>query len=94
LSHLPVLIEEVDVLNKSAFVVGMTALWLIFNNSQIPAQNSRDSLSKRIDLNDPVIKYLPYFKLKDERYKNITILHLLSHTSGLPDIEAEELYTS
>jgi CubicO group peptidase (beta-lactamase class C family) len=48
----------------------------------------------RIDLNDPVIKHLPYFRLKDERYKSITILHLLSHTSGLPDIEAEELYSS
>lgn len=49
---------------------------------------------KKIDLNDLVIKHLPYFKLKDERYKSITILHLLSHTSGLPDIEAEELYSS
>jgi CubicO group peptidase (beta-lactamase class C family) len=49
---------------------------------------------KRIDLNDPVVKHLPYFKLKDERYKDITILHLLSHTSGLPDIEAGELYSS
>ncbi len=49
---------------------------------------------KRINLNDPVIKYLPYFKLKGESYKSITIMHLLSHTSGLPDIEAEELYSS
>jgi CubicO group peptidase (beta-lactamase class C family) len=48
----------------------------------------------RIDLNDPIIKHLPYFKLKDEGYKRITILHLVSHTSGLPDIEAEELYSS
>jgi len=47
-----------------------------------------------IDLNDPVIKHLPYFKLKDEKYKSITILQLLSHTSGLPDIETEELYSS
>jgi CubicO group peptidase (beta-lactamase class C family) len=49
---------------------------------------------KRIDLNSPVSKYLSYFKLRDERYKNITLLELLSHTSGLPDIESEELYSS
>ena len=49
---------------------------------------------KRIDLNHPVIKYLPYFKMKDQRYKSITLLQMLSHTSGLPDIEAEELYSS
>lgn len=49
---------------------------------------------KRINLNDPVRKHLPYFKLKDDRYTSITILQLLSHTSGLPDIEAGELYSS
>ncbi len=48
----------------------------------------------RLDLGDPVMKYLPYFKLKDNRYKYITIFHLLSHTSGLPDIETEEFYSS
>ncbi len=48
----------------------------------------------RVALDDPVIKYVPYFKLKDTRYKRITIRHLLSHTSGLPDIEADELYSS
>jgi len=152
--------------NRSAFVIGLTAFWLLFNNSRFPARNSHHSFSgqmdsfineyldwynipglsiaivcggkvvfskgygvrnvisgqraapdtlystasvtklfvgtaimqlveqKRINLNDSVIKYLPYFRLKDERYKIITILHLLSHTSGLPDIEAEELYSS
>ena len=38
----------------------------------------------RIDLNAPVTRYLPYFMLKDNRYKDITIKHLLTHTSGLP----------
>lgn len=49
---------------------------------------------KLIGLNDPVKKHLPYFIMKDERYMNITILQMLSHTSGLPDIETAELYTS
>ena len=38
----------------------------------------------RIHLDDPVIKYLPEFKMKDERYKDITIHMCLDHTSGLP----------
>lgn len=37
----------------------------------------------KLDLNKKVIDYLPEFKLKDERYKDITILHLLTHSSGL-----------
>lgn len=37
----------------------------------------------KIDLDSPVVKYLPYFKLNDSRYVNITIRQLLTHTSGL-----------
>lgn len=37
----------------------------------------------KLDLNKKVIDYLPEFKLKDDRYKDITILHLLTHSSGL-----------
>src|SRR6266513_4165026 len=39
----------------------------------------------QIDLDAPVIRYLPYFRLDDERYRNVTIHQLLSHTSGIPD---------
>ncbi|MBU5310424.1 serine hydrolase [Tissierella carlieri] len=39
----------------------------------------------KIRLDECVIEYLPYFKLKDDRYKNITIRQLLSHISGMPD---------
>ncbi|HXI23065.1 MAG TPA: serine hydrolase [Pyrinomonadaceae bacterium] len=39
----------------------------------------------KIDLDAPLTKYLPYFKLDDERYKAITIRQMLSHTSGIPD---------
>jgi len=39
----------------------------------------------KINLDECLIKYLPYFKLRDDRYKKITIRQLLSHISGMPD---------
>jgi len=44
----------------------------------------------RIKLEDPVAKYVPYFKLADERYKNITIRQMVTHTSGMPDVQDYE----
>lgn len=38
----------------------------------------------RVDLDDPVREHLPEFQLADARASDITIRHLLSHTSGLP----------
>ncbi len=40
-----------------------------------------------IQLDEPIARYLPYFNLNDERYSQITIRQLLSHTSGLPDMD-------
>ena len=40
----------------------------------------------KIDLDAPLIKYLPYFQMNDERYRTITIHQMLSHTSGIPDV--------
>jgi len=37
-------------------------------------------------LDDPVIQYLPAFKIRSGDYGAITVRQLLSHTSGLPDI--------
>lgn len=37
-----------------------------------------------VNLDDPVVKYLPELKMDDARLKKITIRHLLSHTSGIP----------
>ena len=37
-----------------------------------------------IDLDAPVIRYLPDFQVADERYPDITIRHLLLYTSGIP----------
>lgn len=39
----------------------------------------------KIDLDAPITKYLPDFKMADEQYKQITIHQLLSHQSGMPD---------
>ena len=39
----------------------------------------------KVDLDAPVTKYLPYFALADGRQDEITVRHLLTHTSGLPD---------
>lgn len=41
----------------------------------------------KIDLDAPIIKYLPYFVMKDDRYKTITVRQMLTHTSGMPDTE-------
>ena len=40
----------------------------------------------KVDLDKPVTDYLPYFKLADERYRDITVYHLVTHRSGLPEV--------
>ncbi|MFC3749797.1 serine hydrolase domain-containing protein [Paenibacillus sp. GCM10012306] len=37
----------------------------------------------KIDLDTPVVQYIPEFRMKDERYKQITPRMLLNHSSGL-----------
>lgn len=44
----------------------------------------------KIDLDESLTHYLPYFMMADERYKNITIRHMLNHTSGIPDVDDYE----
>ncbi len=39
--------------------------------------------SGKLDLDQPVVKYLPDFKMADPRYKDITVRMLLNHSSGL-----------
>ncbi len=41
----------------------------------------------KVSLDDPVIKYLPYFRLQDDRYKEITVRQMATHTSGMPDVK-------
>lgn len=38
----------------------------------------------KLDINRHLIDYLPDFKMKDERFREITIKQMLNHTSGLP----------
>ena len=40
----------------------------------------------KVQLDDLVTKHLPYFKMNDDRYKNITVEQLLLHTAGIPDV--------
>ena len=44
----------------------------------------------KLKLDDPVVKHLPYFRLADERYSDITIRQMLNHTAGMPDVEDYE----
>lgn len=44
----------------------------------------------KIELDEKLIYYLPYFKMADERYKDITIRQMLAHTSGIPNIDDYE----
>ena len=44
----------------------------------------------KMDLDKKLTHYLPYFKMKDPRYKAITIRHVLTHTSGIPDVKDYE----
>ena len=44
----------------------------------------------RVNLDEKLITYLPYFKQKDPDYKNITIRQMLNHTSGIGDVDDYE----
>lgn len=41
----------------------------------------------KVDLDAPVTRYVPYFRLHDSRYSQITVRQMLSHISGMPDVE-------
>ncbi len=45
----------------------------------------------KIGLDDPLVKHLPTFQIKDERYKEITIRQMLSHMSGMTALEIDSL---
>ncbi len=45
----------------------------------------------RIDLDAPVIRYLPWFKLRDSvQSSKITVRHLMTHRSGIPESACSE----
>ncbi|HMG07975.1 MAG TPA: serine hydrolase [Mucilaginibacter sp.] len=41
----------------------------------------------KIKLDSPLTTYIRYFKMKDSRYKKVTIRQMLTHTSGFPDVK-------
>jgi len=41
----------------------------------------------KINLDARVTDYLPYFRMKDERFATITVRQMLNHISGMPDVE-------
>ncbi len=41
----------------------------------------------QLDLDAPVVRYLPYFKLNDARVNEITVRQMMMHTSGMPDTD-------
>ena len=43
-----------------------------------------------VDLDATVVKYVPYFQVADDRYHKITVRQLVTHTSGIPDVEDYE----
>jgi len=45
---------------------------------------------KKIDLDEKLTIYLPYFRQRDELYKDVTIREMLNHTSGIGDVEDYE----
>jgi len=45
---------------------------------------------RRIDLEDKIVDKLPYFRLADPRYREITVGQMLSHLSGMPDVNDYE----
>lgn len=41
----------------------------------------------KIDIYKPLVYYIPYFKAKGDKYKEITIQNMLSHTSGITYVD-------
>ncbi|MEM6685745.1 MAG: serine hydrolase [Bacteroidota bacterium] len=44
----------------------------------------------KIDLDEKLMHYLPYFTMADARYKDITVRQMLNHTSGIPNVKDYE----
>jgi CubicO group peptidase (beta-lactamase class C family) len=48
---------------------------------------------KRVELDAPLVRYVPSFRLADPRYTNITVRMLLNHASGLPGSNYRDIFT-
>lgn len=47
----------------------------------------------KMDIDQPLLSYLPYFQMADDRYPQVTIRHLLCHTAGMPALAPEDFFT-
>ena len=63
--------------NNSLFGIGSTSK--MFATTAIMMLSDEG----KIDLDQPVLTYVPEFKMADERYKQITVRMLLNHSSGI-----------
>jgi CubicO group peptidase (beta-lactamase class C family) len=72
--------------------VTLDSIFCIASVSKCFAATAVVQLAERgkINLDAPLVQYLPYFQMDDERYRQITIRQMLSHTSGMPDIDESE----
>ncbi|HMR91636.1 MAG TPA: serine hydrolase domain-containing protein [Chitinophagaceae bacterium] len=43
--------------------------------------------SGKLNIDSTVSCYLPYFSMKDKRYRQITLRHILTHSFGIPDVK-------
>lgn len=48
----------------------------------------------QVDLDGPVVQYLPQFRMADPRYDRITVRMLLNHSSGFPGTNYYDLFSS
>ena len=74
--HTSVDLKQVVQTNTSFHVASVTKLFTATAIMQLVEQG-------KLSLQGKLVDYLPEFEMKDERYKDITILHLLTHTSGI-----------
>lgn len=44
----------------------------------------------KLELDAPLTKYLPYFRLAEEQSRTVTVRQVLTHTSGFPDVRDYE----
>lgn len=44
----------------------------------------------KVKLDEPVVQFLPDFKMADSRFRHVTIRQMLCHTSGIPDLTEHE----
>jgi CubicO group peptidase (beta-lactamase class C family) len=46
----------------------------------------------KVNIDHPYLEYVPYFKMADSRYVDITIRHLLGNNAGMPEATSEEWF--